>query len=541
VTQPRNYDLNRNQVRRIQMLAPSGGGIDYHYFNPLNSMGEGLGIVDFASRLPAGGRSVNSVAFTNDLWGLGFRHELARPVANWSDQIVSSLDGATPFSFSRLDAFSRQTQVGWRTDNSTGDIQTLDYTYDRNDLRTSANRKVSVDDETHAHDGLERLTAFARTGDAPFRQEWELDVSDNWRKFKQDDTGDGTFDLDQERIHVRDNRIIGIVNKTSAQPPPFPWVQPLYDNNGNLKRAPRLDDPTLPLALKYDAWNRVTDVIHGAARLVARNHYDGLNRRVAKEVFEPNGVTINHTRHYYYSDDWQVVEEWVEPRGGVIYPDREYLWVPGSLDELIARIDPPSAGGAGGAETWRWPLQDLNNSTLDLLEQDVNAKAVVAERFRYQAYGKPQFLDAAGSPVTFSASGWDVLFGGYKYEKESGLYLVRNRVFHPTLGRWLQQDPSGYEDSFNLYQYGLSAPGTYTDPSGELIFLALGMLLIGGAGVVAAHHGAHLISEETYRGQPSSSLSRLEPPIWRIGFFARVKVAQTAGCVRPHVGRGQVK
>jgi len=38
-----------------------------------------------------------------------------------------------------------------RTDYSTRDLQTLDYTYDRNDLRTSANRKVpgGLSGDTH--------------------------------------------------------------------------------------------------------------------------------------------------------------------------------------------------------------------------------------------------------------------------------------------------------------------------------------------------------------------------------------------------------
>ncbi len=62
------------------------------------------------------------------------------------------------------------------------------------------------------------------------------------------------------------------------------------------------------------------------------------------------------------------------------------------------------------------------------------------------AYGQPKFLDAAWLPLAASAYDWDLLFGGYRYDAATGLYLVRNRVYHPTPGRWLQRDPSGYAD-----------------------------------------------------------------------------------------------
>jgi RHS repeat-associated protein len=58
------------------------------------------------------------------------------------------------------------------------------------------------------------------------------------------------------------------------------------------------------------------------------------------------------------------------------------------------------------------------------------------------------------------------LMHGRDYEPEVGLYYFRNRYYHPQLGRFLQQDPMGYEDSQNLYQAFNQNPVNFTDPFG---------------------------------------------------------------------------
>ncbi|MEA3367160.1 MAG: RHS repeat-associated core domain-containing protein, partial [Planctomycetota bacterium] len=59
-----------------------------------------------------------------------------------------------------------------------------------------------------------------------------------------------------------------------------------------------------------------------------------------------------------------------------------------------------------------------------------------------------------------------VLFAGYRFDAETGLYHVRHRVYHATLGRWVQRDPIGYSDSPSLYQYVVATPVNARDPSG---------------------------------------------------------------------------
>ncbi|PQO28408.1 hypothetical protein C5Y96_16100 [Blastopirellula marina] len=44
--------------------------------------------------------------------------------------------------------------------------------------------------------------------------------------------------------------------------------------------------------------------------------------------------------------------------------------------------------------------------------------------------------------------------------------MVRNRVYHPKLGRWLTKDPLGMVDGPNLYEYCAGDPVNLIDPSG---------------------------------------------------------------------------
>jgi len=60
----------------------------------------------------------------------------------------------------------------------------------------------------------------------------------------------------------------------------------------------------------------------------------------------------------------------------------------------------------------------------------------------------------------------EVRYGGYGFDAETGMYNVRNRNFHPTLGRWIERDPPGYVDGMNLYQYVSSDPVDLVDALG---------------------------------------------------------------------------
>jgi RHS repeat-associated protein len=65
-----------------------------------------------------------------------------------------------------------------------------------------------------------------------------------------------------------------------------------------------------------------------------------------------------------------------------------------------------------------------------------------------------------------SAAGNPFLFHTRRYDPETGLYYYRNRYYAPSIGRFLQNDPKGYEDGPNLYAAFGNNPANNTDPYG---------------------------------------------------------------------------
>ncbi len=55
---------------------------------------------------------------------------------------------------------------------------------------------------------------------------------------------------------------------------------------------------------------------------------------------------------------------------------------------------------------------------------------------------------------------------GLLHDEETGLVYNRARMLHPRLGRFMQRDPLGYVDGFNLYEYVRSSPLGFVDPLG---------------------------------------------------------------------------
>lgn len=66
-----------------------------------------------------------------------------------------------------------------------------------------------------------------------------LDATGNWDNFKQDDDGDGTWNLDQERTANPVNEITGITETTGPS-----WAPPAYDPAGNMTTLPQPAAPT---------------------------------------------------------------------------------------------------------------------------------------------------------------------------------------------------------------------------------------------------------------------------------------------------------
>ena len=124
-----------------------------------------------------------------------------------------------------------------------------------------------------------------------------------------------------------------------------------------------------------------------------------------------------------------------------------YLYGPG-IDELFARI--------GTGEDPEWFLTDRLGS----VRQIVDASGTVLDDIGYDSFGG---ILSETNPV----EGDRFKFTGREYCQELGLYYYRARWYDPAVGRFISQDPIGFQAGDpNLYRYVGNAPGDGTDPNG---------------------------------------------------------------------------
>jgi RHS repeat-associated protein len=405
-----------------------------------------------------------------------------------------------------LDALGRVVDQKWTTgDGETGTtVDEFTYGYDLSGNRTwrnvvPAESPYDVHDETYAYDCLDRLTEVRRgtvegetIEEAGYAQSWILDAVGNWDNFRTDPDGAGSK---EEATEVREHDAANQITSLSG------GITPAYDAAGNMVSGPKpgsaRGDGQAGQSYTYDAWNRLVKVEEwiwtdsnedgefqtgerSTAVPVAEYQYDGLNRRIAKLVYDAPSETWTRS-DFYYNEDWQVLEERVA--AAVLAADKsvpatapkvQYLWDPSYIDTPVCRwrdADPNVAG----LEEVVYYTTDANHNVTAVIQQvdddeDPETPDVpqVAERYVYDAYGTVTVLNPDWSPrtVNSSALGNEVLFTGHPLDGETGLYYARARYLQPTLGVWLNPDPEGYTDGMNVYEYCTSNPMTASDPSG---------------------------------------------------------------------------
>ncbi len=100
------------------------------------------------------------------------------------------------------------------------------------------------------------------------------------------------------------------------------------------------------------------------------------------------------------------------------------------------------------------------------------ATGEVLESYLYDAFGAAQIFDSSFSPLASSLQNNRFLFTGREWLAEAGLYDYRNRVYSPSLGRFLQTDPIRFAaGDINIYRYVSNNPINLIDPTGEIAFV----------------------------------------------------------------------
>jgi len=167
------------------------------------------------------------------------------------------------------------------------------------------------------------------------------------------------------------------------------------------------------------------------------------------------------------------IHPWLQPasdKGQVTRdPPFGYVWSLRYIDAPVLRDKNTDADGLCDDERLYY-LGDANMNVTCL----VDAAGDAVERYVYDPYGKATILDGTTGGQTDWATDADqksdvdneILYCGYRFDPETGLYHVRHRHYHPTLGRWVQRDPAGYLEVLSLYLYCTASPEVYIDWSG---------------------------------------------------------------------------
>jgi RHS repeat-associated protein len=148
---------------------------------------------------------------------------------------------------------------------------------------------------------------------------------------------------------------------------------------------------------------------------------------------------------YFVYDGWNLIGEYAS---GAPTASIAYLYGAGGLVKNLSNNE--------------YYYQDGSGSTSHL----ASSTGVLNEYYRYDLQGAPLFYNAGGTPITASAYGIRNLFNGEQWRSELGLYDLRNRLYSPDTGRFIQADPAGHTGGDNLYRYGSNNPLKNTDPMG---------------------------------------------------------------------------
>ena len=187
--------------------------------------------------------------------------------------------------------------------------------------------------------------------------------------------------------------------------------------------------------------NRLATASAGAGML-AQYAYDAFGHRIVKIG------SITATTLYQYDGTGHLLEE--NDGAGTSRVDYIYL-----DDQPVATIQPTTG-----------KVYFLNDDRLGTPQLATDTTKTVVWTASYQPFGY--------TSTGIGAIVQNLRLPGQEFDVETGLYHNGYRDYAPSLGRYLQSDPSGLRGGMNTELYAYGNPSRYTDPRGLGIQVTFG-------------------------------------------------------------------
>jgi RHS repeat-associated protein len=441
----RSYDANGNLLSTTDTINGLLGGTNAYSYDALDRLTRLVQSRAVGSTSPISDKRVDiaynaigqfaSLLRFSDVAGLqsvaatSFSYDTLNRLTNISHRNpVNALLNSHAFAYDAASRITRITDIDGATN----------YSYDQRDQLTAANHAdPNKPDETYSYDATGNRTSSHRHGTGYIVGDGLAGTNDNNRQ-----TSDGTY--------------------TYA-----------YDSEGNLVTRIQIVGGAVR-EFSWDHRNRLTRVTDrpssaGAPTQVVEYSYDSMNRRIASKVDKTPGDPVDGTILYFVYEGRDVLADLTDPDGnGPASPtiSKRYLHGP-AVDQVMAQ---EYANG-----DVHWILADHLGSVRDL----VNASGELVNHIKYDSFGN---VIAESNPAIKSR----YKYTGREFDAETGMQFNRARYYDANIGRFLSEDPIGFEGgSLNLVSYVANSPSNYRDPSGNNLVAAVGAGLGYDAGLLA--------------------------------------------------------